>query len=77
MPRANRVSTKNLSTTHPVLTGDSRSDWALWQLSCVMAEIADQNFRIKNDGGANVESQIQQRKDTEQVLSPSKDANDV
>lgn len=42
MARTNRGSAKNLSTTHPVLTGESRADAKLWRLLFVPVEIAEQ-----------------------------------
>ncbi len=77
MARANRGSAKNLSMTHPVLTGESRSARALWQLSSILAEIAEQAIRSKNDGGASAEKQIQQKMSNGQVFPLIEDASDV
>ena len=33
----------------PVLTANSRTEWALWQLSVIMAEIAAQSQVVGND----------------------------
>ena len=77
MARANRGSAKNLSMTHPVLTGESRSDRALWQLSSILAEIAEQAIRSKNDGSASAEKQMQQKMSNGQVFPLIEDASDV
>jgi hypothetical protein len=77
MARVNRGSAKSLSITHPVLTGESRSDWALWQLSSILAEIAEQAIRSKNDGGASTEKQTRQKTSSGQVFSLIENAGDV
>jgi hypothetical protein len=61
MANVNRGNAENLSMTLPVLTGESRSDRALWQLSLILGEIAEQASRSKNDGGVSIENQIRQR----------------
>jgi len=38
---------KNLPVNRLVLTGDSKNDWALWQLSLILAEIAEHSIREK------------------------------
>ena len=37
------------SSRPPVLTSDSRTDWALWQLSFLLSEIAQQAGRNNNE----------------------------
>jgi hypothetical protein len=37
------------SSRPPVLTNDSRTDWALWQLSFLLSEIAQQTGRNNNE----------------------------
>jgi len=68
MARANRGSAKSLSMTHPVLTGESHSDRALWQLSSILAEIAEQAIRSKNDGGASIGKQTHQTTSSGQLF---------
>ncbi len=51
MARRNSRGTESLSTTPPVLTGESRTDWALWEISAILAEIAKQAAGGKNHSG--------------------------
>ena len=55
------LSANSLSTARPVLTGDSRIDQALWILSSILADIANQSCRSNNNGGTNTKKQIGQR----------------
>ena len=57
----NRENAEKLSITHPVLTGESRIDRALWQLSFILAEIAEQAIHRKKDGGVSTEGQMRQK----------------
>jgi len=77
MARVNRGGAEGLSTTRPVLTGDSRSDSALWQLSSILAEIAEQAIRSKNDGGASTEKQMRQKMSNGKVFPLIEDASGV
>jgi len=77
MAKANRGSAKSLSMTHPVLTGESRSDWALWQLSSVLAEIAEQAIRSESDSGLSVEKKMRQKVNNMKVDPTIEDARDV
>ena len=72
----NRGNAENLSMTLPVLTGESRSDRALWQLSLILGEIAEQASRSKNDGGVSIENQIRQRTSNGQVFPLIEDVGD-
>ena len=75
MARANSGSTRILSKTPPILTGQSRTDAELWRLSFVLAEIAEQAVRSKNDGGTGTEKQIRHKMSNETVLTPIGDAS--
>jgi hypothetical protein len=44
-----RANSKGSSSRPPVLTNDSRTDWALWQLSFLLTEIAQQASRNNNE----------------------------
>ena len=72
----NRGNAENLSMTPPVLTGESRSDRALWQLSLILGEIAEQANRSKNDGGVSIENQIRQRTSNGQAFPLIEDVGD-
>lgn len=61
MARANSGSTRTLSMTPPVLTGQSRTDAELWRLSFVLAEIAEQVIQSNSNGGTSTKKQIRQR----------------
>ena len=73
----NRGSTKSLSMTPPVLTGESRIDWALWQLSSILVEIAEHSSRRKDDNGASAEKQTRQKMNNGKVFLPTEDVSDV
>jgi hypothetical protein len=77
MARANSGSTRTLSMTPPVLTGRSRTDATLWQLSSILAEIAEQAIRNKNDGSARTKKQMRQKMSNGQVFPLIEDASDV
>ena len=49
MAKATRVNTDCLSTARPVLTGDSRIDQALWTLSFILADVANQSRNSSNN----------------------------
>jgi len=59
----------------PTLSGNSSKDWALWQLSFILAEIAEQVVRSKNDGGTGTEKQMRHKMSNETVLPPIGDAS--
>jgi hypothetical protein len=44
-----RANSEGSSSRPPVLTSDSRTDWALWQLSFLLTEIAQQTSRNNNE----------------------------
>ena len=77
MARKNRGSAKSSSMTHPVLTGESRSDWALWQLSSILAEIAEQAIQSKKDGGTSAEKKMQRKRSEVQVSPLIEDASNA
>ena len=76
MARANSGSTRTLSMTPPVLTGRSRTDAMLWQLSSILAEIAEQVIRNKNDGSTSIKNQIRQRASNGQAFPLIEDVGD-
>jgi len=76
MAKANRGSAKNFSTTHPVLTGENRRDWALWQLSSILIEIAEHSAQSKDDD-TSTEKQMRQKMNNRQVFPQIEDASDV
>lgn len=67
MARADPKDGRDQVGTPPVLTGETRVDWTLWQLSSVLAEIAECNVRKENGNGAGTQSQT-----TDQVRVLSK-----
>ena len=76
MARANSESTRTLSMTPPVLTGRGRTDATLWQLSSILAEIAEQVIQDKNDGSASIKNQIRKRTNNVQAIPMIKDSGD-
>jgi hypothetical protein len=52
-------SANNLSMTHPLLTGESRRDWSLWQLSCILGEIAEQTKQENSSDISGRDTKIQ------------------
>jgi hypothetical protein len=77
MARANSDSTGTLSMAPPVLTGWGRTDAMLWQLSSILAEIAEQASQSKNDGDGGTEKQMQQRTSNGQAFALIEDSVDV
>lgn len=67
MARAESKSRKNPVTTHPVLTGERRSDSALWQLSSVLAEIAELSIGKKLSDNSSDDSKSEKTGSTRQV----------
>ena len=61
MVEASRGKANSLSMCHPVPASASRSDWALWQLSCILAEIAKQTVQCESDGDKHEEGKIAKR----------------
>jgi hypothetical protein len=60
MVKVTCINTNGLSTTRPVFTGDSRVDQALWVLSSILADIANQSNQINNNGGTNTKKHMGQ-----------------
>lgn len=58
MARLNRRSAGHPAITRPILTGDSHADWAFWQLSSILVEIAETTIHGKNDGGVITQKQM-------------------
>ena len=56
MAKANHTSTNNSLIVHPVLSGEVHVDRALWLLTSILAEIAEQSIQSKNDGRTNREA---------------------
>ena len=77
MARANSGSTRILSKTPPILTGQSRTDAELWRLSFVLAEIAEQAIQSKSDGDASTEKQMRQKMNNGHIFPSIEDASDV
>jgi len=68
---------KNLAINRLVLTGDSKNDWALWQLSSILAEIAEHNIRSETEVDGATECQIDEKITTEQATNGVEDENDA
>ena len=71
---------KNLAINRLVLTGDSKNDWALWQLSLILAEIAEHSIRnetseIDVDGAQK--GQIGDKISAEHTANGAEDGNDA
>jgi len=77
MARANSGSTRTLSMTPPVLTGQSRTDAELWRLSFVLAEIAEQTIINASNTEVSIKKKIRQTVNHVNVLPPTEEVTDA
>lgn len=68
MVETNTTCLRSISTSRPVLAGNSKSDWMFWQLSSVLAEIAEQSIREKTEFRDSA-SPIDKQKDVRQSIT--------
>ena len=61
MAGESRGSASSPSVRHPAPAGASRCDWALWQLSYILAEIAKQTVQCESDADKHEEGKIAKR----------------